>query len=176
MTTLITNQVTNHLFQEPNLKFGMDLPAINLQRAREHGLPSYNAYRHFCGLKPMKSWEDMDGIMPNKTVKRYSDVYEHPDDIDLWSGGVSERPLPGALVGPTFACLIALTFKEVRFGDRFWYENKGYPSTFTPAQLEEIRKTKLSRVVCDNSDDIKTIQVYAMVLPDHDICKTKKSK
>lgn len=51
--------------------------------------------------------------------------------MDLWSGGVSERPLPGSMVGPTFACLIGLTFKELRYGDRFWYENRGYPSQFT---------------------------------------------
>ena len=36
-------------------------------------------------------------------------------------------------------------------------------------QLEEIRKVKLSRIICDNSDDIKTMQVYAMVLPDYDM-------
>ena len=36
-------------------------------------------------------------------------------------------------------------------------------------QLEELRKTKLSRIVCDNSDDIKSVQVYVMVLPDHDM-------
>ncbi|XP_063586936.1 uncharacterized protein LOC134764285 [Penaeus indicus] len=94
----------------------------------------------------------------------------HPDDIDLWSGGVSERPLPGSMVGPTFSCLIGLTFKELRYGDRFWYENRGgYDSDFTLEQLEEIRKVKLSRIICDNSDDIKTMQVYAMVLPDHEI-------
>ena len=28
---------------------------------------------------------------------------------------------------------------------------------------------KLSRVICDNSDKIEDIQVYAMVLPDHEI-------
>lgn len=58
--------------------------------------------------------------------------YRHPDDIDLWSGGVSERPLPGSMVGPTFSCLIGITFKELRYGDRFWYENRGQPSEFTP--------------------------------------------
>ena len=33
-------------------------------------------------------------------------------------------------------------------------------------QVREIRKIKLSRIVCDNSDNIDTAQVYAMVLPD----------
>ncbi|MCL4126202.1 UNVERIFIED_CONTAM: hypothetical protein GTU68_019581 [Idotea baltica] len=169
MDDAVTQEVTNHLFQEPKKKFGMDLAALNMQRGREHGVPSYNEFRHFCGLHPIRSWHELEGVMTNKTVKRYVDLYRHPDDIDLWSGGVTERPLPGAMVGPTFACLIGITFKELRYGDRFWYENKGYPSDFSPGQLEEIRKIKLSRVICDNSDDIKTVQVYAMVLPDHDI-------
>ncbi|XP_042875863.1 peroxidase-like [Penaeus japonicus] len=170
MDDAVTQEVTNHLFQEPDKKWGMDLAAINMQRAREHGVPSYNAFRTFCGMPKINRFDDLLGWMSNKTVKRYSDIYRHPDDIDLWSGGVSERPLPGSMVGPTFSCLIGLTFKELRYGDRFWYENRGgYESDFTLEQLEEIRKVKLSRMICDNSDDIKTMQVYAMVLPDHEI-------
>ncbi len=61
------------------------------------------------------------------------------------------------------------TFALCRFGDRFWYENGGWPSSFTVEQLDEIRKVKLSRVICDNGDEMDTMQVYAMVLPDHDI-------
>jgi hypothetical protein len=34
------------------------------------------------------------------------------------------------------------------------------------AQLQEIRKVKLSRLVCDNGDHIDSAQVYVMVLPD----------
>ena len=33
-------------------------------------------------------------------------------------------------------------------------------------QLQEIRKVRLARIVCDNSDNIETAQVYVMVLPD----------
>ena len=42
---------------------------------------------------------------------------------------------------------------------RFWYENGGWPSSFTQEQLAEIRRVKLSRVLCDNSDDLETVQV-----------------
>ena len=52
----------------------------------------------------------------------------HIDDIDLFSGGLSEINLPGSLVGPTFSCLIALHFKRAKEGDRFWFENN-FPTT-----------------------------------------------
>jgi len=87
----------------------------------------------------------------------------------LWSGGVSERALPGSLLGPTFACIIATQFSSVRVGDRFWYELGDQPSSFTPDQLEEIRKSRLARVMCDNTDLIETIQLYPLVLPDHEM-------
>ena len=77
----------------------------------------------------------------------------------MWSAGISEVPLPGSMVGPTFACIIGKQFHNFRFGDRFWYENGGWPSSFTLEQLNEIRKVKLSRLICDNGDDVDSMQV-----------------
>lgn len=111
----------------------------------------------------------MFGSMPNETVRRYQSIFEHPLDIDLWSGGVSEKPLPGSMLGPVFSCIIATQFSYLRRGDRFWYELPNQPSSFTPEQLQEIRKIKLSRVMCDNTDLIDSIQIYPMVLPDHEL-------
>ncbi|EFN81202.1 Chorion peroxidase [Harpegnathos saltator] len=178
MDDSITQEVTNHLFKKVGAKFGMDLVSFNMQRGREFGIPSYMEFRKYCGLPGADSFEELFGSMPNETIRRYSTIFGHPADVDLWSGGVSERPLPGSMLGPTFACLIATQFSHSRRGDRFWYELPNQPSSFTLEQLNEIRKTKLARVICDNTDLIDTIQIYPMVLPDHDInprvpCRTQ---
>ncbi|CAG2104853.1 unnamed protein product, partial [Medioppia subpectinata] len=163
MDSEITTEVTNHLFEKPGEKFGLDLAAMNIQRGREMGLPGYNEYREYCGLPKLKSFYDLNGLFPNKTIQRYLSLYKDINDLDLWSAGISEYPLPGAMVGPTFACIIGEQFSHVRRGDRFWYENEGWPSQFTIEQVNEIRKAKLSRLLCENSDDMTTIQLYPML-------------
>jgi len=165
----ITSQVTNHLFEEPGDGFGLDLAALNIQRGREHGIPSYNRYRKWCDLKPFLSWSDLNGVMRNETIATYARLYESPEDLDLWSAGVSELPLPQRLIGPTFSCIIGRQFHNIRHGDRFWYENPGWPSSFTAEQLDSIRKSSLARIICDNTNDVVTIQRRVMLLPDHKI-------
>ncbi|XP_068229141.1 peroxidase-like [Palaemon carinicauda] len=169
MDDSITQEVTNHLFEEPGEHFGLDLVSLNLQRGREFGIPGYTTYRKWCGLPHVHSFDDLAKYMTNMTAYKYSTLYSHVDDIDLWSAGVSERPLRGSLLGPTFSCIVAHQMARTRKGDRYWYELPGQPSSFTIDQLESIRATSLARVLCDNTDHIKTIQVYPMVLVDHDI-------
>lgn len=169
MDDSVTQEVTNNLFKKVGQHHGLDLVAFNMQRGRDFGLPGYMEFRKFCGLTEADSFEGMFGAMPNTTVNRYSSIYSSTWDIDLWSGGVSERPLPGSMMGPTFACIIATQFSYARRGDRFWYELPNQPSSFTPEQLQEIRKARLARVACDNTDLLDTIQLWPMVLPDHEI-------
>lgn len=110
----------------------------------------------------------------NKTAHYYSRIYKHVDDIDLWSAGISERKLPNTAVGPTMACIIARQFLNTKRGDRFWYENPGQPSSFTPGQLREIKKVTIANLLCLNGDDITKIQPFAMRLP-HPIYNQKVS-
>jgi hypothetical protein len=49
---------------------------------------------------------------------------------------VSERSVKGGIVGPTFACIIASTFRDLRLGDRYWYENR--QAGFTPGKHTEL--------------------------------------
>ena len=51
--------------------------------------------------------------------------FRDPEDVDLIIGGLTEIPIEGALLGPTFVCMIGRQFKQLKFGDRFWYETEG---------------------------------------------------
>ena len=56
MDRLMSPEVVNHLFEEPNVRrSGMDLAALNIQRGRDHGLPGVDDFAiasqlHLCIL------------------------------------------------------------------------------------------------------------------------------
>ena len=81
--------------------------------------------------------------------------------MDLWLAGLAEKHLDGSSIGPTFACLLAETFKVIRDGDRFWWEN---PKVFTYEQRNTLAKVTLSGVICESSDGIESIQENAFKL------------
>ncbi|EDV93114.1 GH18450 [Drosophila grimshawi] len=144
----ITPELTNHLFQTPGFPFGLDLAAINIQRGRDHGLAPYTSWRVPCGLSPIQSWDEFANVVGPESAKRIGHAYRSVHDIDLFVGGIAERPVVGGLVGPTFACIIAQQFSNSRRGDRFWYENGDFESSFTPAQLHSLRRVSLAQVLC----------------------------
>lgn len=94
-------------------------------------------------------------------------VYDSVDDIDLFVGMSMERPhSSGALVGETFLCLIGDQFARLKKGDRFFYDLENQAGSFTLDQLNEIRKTSVARLLCDNGDDLREIQPLAFRVPD----------
>lgn len=100
------NPVLNHKLFEGFVGGGTNrfsLGALNIQRGRDHGLPGYNKYRSACGLNKADNFDQFTNIKP-EFLRRIKTVYDHPDDVDLWTGAVSEIPVAGGLVGETFAC------------------------------------------------------------------------
>nr|CAD7258224.1 unnamed protein product [Timema shepardi] len=95
------------------------------------------------------------------------------DDVDMYTGMLSEFPVEGGVLGPTVSCLITDQFLRLKFGDRFWYETPQQPQAFTPGkyskhvnndrlELDEIRKTTLAGLICDTSDSVEQLQPYVM--------------
>jgi hypothetical protein len=54
----------------------------------------------------------------------------------LFSASVAEFKHPNALVGPTLACLLGIQFRDLKLGDRFWYETQDFPANFTPGKFK----------------------------------------
>lgn len=82
-------------------------------------MSGYNAWRQFCGLKRIQTLSDLTAVVGNcRVAKKIWTMYEHPDNIDVWLGGLFEKFLPGARTGPLFACLIGRQMKALRDGDR----------------------------------------------------------
>jgi Animal haem peroxidase. len=67
-----------------------------------------------------------------------------------------------------FTLYLYYTFIYMPSGDRFWYETGGFESSFTLAQLQQIRRITLARILCDNLDGIDTLQPYVFLTVDND--------
>lgn len=166
----LTDVLTTQLF-ETDSGPGMDLATLNIQRGRDHGLPPYPVWKTFCQnrFKDILP-EELFHFSNEMTKIRFLQTYGALDTLDLWVGGLAEEPLPGAVLGPTFACIFAITFSDLRDGDRFWYENTDSDVAFTEDQLAEIYKTSMARVLCDNGDDISTIQMNPFLMGNRVSC------
>ncbi|XP_006181472.2 lactoperoxidase isoform X2 [Camelus ferus] len=146
---MMTGDLRNKLFQPPYTIHGFDLAAINIQRCRDHGMPGYNSWRGFCDLSQPQMLKELHAVLKNKKLaKKLLDLYRTPDNIDIWLGGIAEPQVKRGRVGPLLACLLGRQFRQIRDGDRFWWEN---PGVFTKKQQKSLQKMSFSRLVCDNT-------------------------
>jgi len=133
----------NFLFGIPG-QGGMDLASLNIQRGRDHGLPSYNDAREDLGLKRRQSFEEI--TTDSVVVDKLKSVYTNVDDIDVWIGGLSEDLYQDSSLGELFHIIIKMQFENVRDGDRFWYQN-----IFSGDELANLEKTTLLDVIRRNT-------------------------
>lgn len=118
----------------------MDLVSIDIQRGRDHGMPTYNQIRRLCGLQPVKNFRQLKSILSDDDdwehlSRVYSYVFiqvlfdkmsmllihcvffflfSHVDDIDFWVAGNLEKPLQEGILGPTFSCIVGEQFRRLK--------------------------------------------------------------
>ena len=74
--------------------------------------------RFLCGLQAPTSWLDKPPEISQSNWDNMKSVYTNVEDIDAFTGAISEIPVSGGLVGPTVACILGLQFKNLITGDR----------------------------------------------------------
>lgn len=56
---------------------GFDLAALNIQRGRDHGIPTYTQVRELAGLNVPRNFKDLHpGIMDKRSAEALEKVYE----------------------------------------------------------------------------------------------------
>lgn len=146
----VVDDVRNFLFGPPGAG-GFDLPSLNIQRGRDHGLGSYNDAREAYGLPRLTRFDELND--DPEVQARLASAYDRVDDVDLWVGGLAEAPVAGAHVGPLVHAILVEQFTALRDGDRFWYER-----TLARRELDRIRGTRLSDVIRRNTTIGREIQ------------------
>jgi hypothetical protein len=149
---LLIDEVRNVLFGIPNAP-GTDLAARDIQRARDHGIGTYNQVREAYGLSAVTSFADItsDATVQNELRATYgtlSNGQDNVDAVDPFIGMLAEDHVAGADVGPTVQAILAKQFAALRDGDRFFYLNE----SFTTAEKNIIAQgNTLAKVIKDNT-------------------------
>ncbi len=140
---LVVDDVRNFLFGPPG-SGGFDLASLNIQRGRDHGLPSYNDVREAYGLARNETFADITSDAD--TQQRLEDAYGSTDAIDVWVGGLAEDPAGGGLVGELVRTVVSEQFTALRDGDRFWYQ-----ASLGRRELRKCERMKLAKIIRKNT-------------------------
>lgn len=66
----LVDAVRNRLFGDH-----LDLAALNIQRGRDHGIPGYNSYREFCGLRKVNRFSELGDTIFQDVIAILQSVY-----------------------------------------------------------------------------------------------------
>ena len=99
----------------PEGEFKTDLFSLNVQRGRDHQLPSYNGARAALNLPPKTDFTDFPKLEA---------FYNHPNDIDLWVGILGEPRVGNSILGEVGTRIVRRNFLKIRDGDKYWYERR----------------------------------------------------
>ena len=115
----VVDALRNFLFREVEEDEGLDLVALNIQRGRDHALPSYNQIRQAFGRSEVSDFSEISSS--DNIVSRLEEAHDSVDDIEAWIGLMSEDLRNGASMGETVFQIWKREFERLRDGDRWFY-------------------------------------------------------
>jgi hypothetical protein len=127
----------------------LDMGAVDILRARERGVPRYNAFRRQLRLNPIRSFSDLTDNPT--TIARLEDVYgkgqQGVEMLDLMIGTLAETRRPSGFgFGETLFQIFILNATRRLQADRF-YTDSYNEETYTKEGLRWIDKANLKRVL-----------------------------
>ena len=146
--TRVVDPLRNALFGPPG-SGGLDLFALNVQRGRDHGLPTFTEMQLELHVPVANDFDDvtLDPVLSEALANLYGDVSE----IDLWVGLLAEDHEEGSAVGATLSRLLEVQFENLAAGDRFFFTND---AALSYEEVYEIANTGLSDVLRRNTSVI----------------------
>ena len=151
----MSEEVTNHLIAAGRTN---DLASMNIHRGREHGLPGFcSYYRKFQDpdFNCKSGWENRYEGIPADLWTKMQEVYDHPSDIDLFTGGISQENEDNSQLGKVFQGIIRHQFKRTMLGDRFFFNHKKRKNLkgvgFIKMAREILQARTMSGVLCDTT-------------------------
>ncbi len=114
----VVDGVRNFLFGAPGAG-GFDLPSLNMQRGRDHGLPSFLEVRRRLGTQSQAEPWTMNAALDARFAEHVGPLSQ----VDPWIGFLAERKPEGSMVGRSLGRLLREQFQALRDGDRFYYES-----------------------------------------------------
>ena len=80
----MNKELTEKLFHNFH-SVALDLAAINIQRSRDHGIPSYNEYRRVCKLSVAETFDDLKDEISSEFIRdKLKEIYGNVNNIDIW--------------------------------------------------------------------------------------------
>lgn len=155
---LVIDDVRNFLVLDFPGGIRLDLPSLNIQRGRDHGLPDYNSIRAAYGLARVTSFAEITSDTERQAALEA--VYGDVDSIDPWIGGLGEDTRPPSMFGELITTVLTDQFERLRDGDRFWYQN-----VFSASAVRELERTRLSDVIRRNTSIGSELQDDAFRVP-----------
>lgn len=133
----VRDSLRNFLFEKVQGEEGFDLVAMNIQRGRDHALPSYNEVCSKFGIPKAKSFSD---ISSNSEVQsNLATAYGTVDKVEAWPGMLAEDVDSSTSLPPCILNIWVREFTRLRDGDRFYYDNG---DQFTAEVVENIQRVK----------------------------------